>query len=157
VRRRFAAKAADRREQPNFLQSGRGFVKLRTVTDRNEPSRPLTALQQAIVDFLWSGGPASAEQVREALLPERPLTDSSVRTLLRRLEAQGHLRHRVRGQTYLYEAVASSRTLAARAVREMIERFWAGSAEQFVLGMVDDKVLSAEQLERLTRKVKKRR
>jgi predicted transcriptional regulator len=80
-----------------------------------------------------------------------------VRTLLRRLEAQGHLRHRVRGQTYLYEAVASSRTLAARAVREMIERFWAGSAEQFVLGMVDDKVLSAEQLERLTRKVKKRR
>jgi BlaI family transcriptional regulator, penicillinase repressor len=113
------------------------------VTYRNEPSRPLTALQQAIVDFLWSGGPASAEQVREALLPERPLTDSSVRTLLRRLEAQGHLKHRVRGQTYLYEAVASSRSLAARAVREMIERFWGGSAKDFLASMVDEKVLPA--------------
>jgi BlaI family penicillinase repressor len=125
------------------------------MTDRNTKTRALTVLQQAIVDFLWSDGPATADQVREALLPKHPLKDSSVRTLLRRLEAQGHLKHKVNGQTFLYEAMAPSHSLAARTVRGLIERFWAGSAEQFVVGMVDEKVLSAEQLERLAKKVRK--
>jgi len=35
----------------------------------------------------------------------------------------------------------------------LIERFWAGSAEQFVVGMVDAKVLPVETLRRLARKV----
>jgi len=39
-------------------------------------------------------------------------------------------------------------------VRQLIERFWAGSAEQFVVGMVDEKVLSIEELRRLAKKVK---
>jgi predicted transcriptional regulator len=127
------------------------------VTDRNNKARLLTALQQAIIDFLWSHGSATAEQVREALMPQHPLKDSSVRTLLRRLEEKGHLRHHVERQVFLYEAVAPSQSLATRTVQQLIERFWAGSAEQFVVGMVDEKVLSPEQLERLARKVRNRK
>ncbi len=124
------------------------------MTVRNKTHRPLTELQQAIVDFVWSKGPANAEQIREALMPEHPLKDSSVRTLLRRLEAQGHLSHKLSGQTFLYEAKAPSQSLAARTVRQLIDRFWSGSAEEFVVGMVDQKVLSVEELQRLARKVK---
>ena len=124
------------------------------MTLRNRTHRPLTELQQAILDFLWSEGPATAEQVREALLAKHPLKDSSVRTLLRRLESQGHLHHRLEGKTFLYTAVAPPRSLAARTVRQLIERFWGGSAEQFVVGMVDEKVLTLEQIQRLARKVK---
>lgn len=124
------------------------------VTLRNLTHRPLTELQQAILDFIWSKGPTTAEQVREALLPKHPLKDSSVRTLLRRLESQGHLNHRLEGKTFLYTAVAPARSLAARTVRQLIDRFWGGSAEQFVVGMVDEKVLTAEQLRRLAGKVK---
>ena len=54
----------------------------------------------------------------------------------------------------MYQAAASSSSLAARTVRQLIERFWAGSAEQFLVGMVDEKVLSVEQLQRLAKKVK---
>ena len=92
--------------------------------------------------------------MREALLPKHPLKDSSVRTLLRRLESQGYLSHRLAGQTFVYRATAPARSVAARAVRNIIERFWAGSAEQFVAGMVDEKVLSIEELQRLAKKVK---
>jgi BlaI family penicillinase repressor len=106
------------------------------------------------VDFLWAEGPATAEKVREALLPKHPLKDSSIRTLLRRLEAQGYIGHRLDGKAYLYQAKAPSRSLAARAVRNMIDRFWGGSAEEFVVGMVDEKVLSAEELQRLAKKVR---
>ncbi len=126
------------------------------MTGRNK-QRPLTELQQAIIDFLWSHGPATADQVREALLPIHALKDSSVRTLLRRLEAQEHLSHTVNGQTFLYRAKAPSHSLAARMVRQLIDRFWAGSAEEFVVGMVEEKVLSAEQLERIARKVGNRK
>jgi predicted transcriptional regulator len=117
-------------------------------------SKPLTKLQQAILDYIWSNTTATAEQVREAIAREHPLGESSIRTLLRRLEAQGYLSHTTEGQTFVYRATAARGSVAAGAVRSVIERFWAGSVEQFVLGMVDEKVLTPAQLDKLARKVR---
>jgi predicted transcriptional regulator len=127
------------------------------VTTRNTQSRPLTGLQQAILDVLWGGGAATAEMVREALQPRHRLKDSTVRTLLRRLEAKGHVRHRVEGRVFVYEATVRPRRLAARAVQQVIERFCSGSVEQFLLGMVDEQVVSAEEIQRLARKIRSRK
>ena len=92
--------------------------------------------------------------MREAIAAEHPLKESSIRTLLRRLEAQGYLAHAVEGQTFVYSATTARESVAAGAARSVIDRFWAGSVEQFVLGMVDENVLTAAQLEKLARKVK---
>jgi len=124
------------------------------MTLRNRSSQPITELQQAILDFIWSEGAATAEQVREALLPAHSLKDSSVRTLLRRLEERGYLRHKVEGKVFVYEAKVPSRSVAARAVQQIIDRFCSGSVEQFLVGMVDEKVLSLGEMRRLARKVK---
>jgi predicted transcriptional regulator len=124
------------------------------MTQRNSSSHPITELQQAILNLIWSQGSATAEQVREALLPAYPLKDSSVRTLLRRLEARGYLGHRVEGKVFVYEARVPSRSVAARAVQHIIDRFCSGSVEQFLVGMVDEKVLAIDELQRLARKVK---
>lgn len=124
------------------------------MTNRNTSTRPLTELQQAILDIIWTAGAATAEQVREALLPGHRLKDSSVRTLLRRLEARGYLTHRLDGKIFVYRAAVHSRSVAARAVRHIIERFCSGSVEQFLAGMVDEKVLSIAEIERLARKVR---
>jgi BlaI family penicillinase repressor len=127
------------------------------MTYRNITSRPLTELQQDILDFIWSNGPATAEQVREALLPRHPLKDSSVRTLLRRLEARGYLSHRLDGKNFVYQAAVPSRSVAARAVQHIIDRFCSGSAELFLSGMVDEEVLSIEEIRRLARKVRNKK
>ena len=127
------------------------------MTVRNITAQPLTELQQAILDFIWERGPATAEQVREALLPGRPLNDPTVRTLLRRLEARGFLTHRTDGKLYVYQAKVAQHSVAARAVRHIIDRFCAGSAEQFLTGMVNEKVLTIEQIRRLVKKVKGQR
>ncbi len=124
------------------------------MTSRNGQ---LTELQHAILNLVWAKGEASAEVIREALAPKHPLKDSSVRTLLRRLEAQGYLSHTVQDKTFVYRATSPSQNLAARAVRQIIDRFCAGSVEQFLTGMVDEKVLSAEQIEQLARKVRKQK
>ncbi len=124
------------------------------MTNRNTLARPLTELQQAILDFIWAIGSATAEQVREALFSRHPLKDSSVRTLLRRLEVRGYLSHRLEGKVFVYRAAVPSRSVAARAVRQIIERFCSGSVEQFLVGMVDEKVLSIDEIQRLARKVR---
>ena len=125
------------------------------MTQRNK--RPLTDLQQAIVDFVWRSGGATAEQVREGLAPRHQLKDSTVRTLLRRLEERDYLSHRVEGKVFVYEAAAAPRSLAARSVQQIIERFWSGSAEQFLAGMVDEKVLTPAQIRKLAEKIRNRR
>jgi BlaI family transcriptional regulator, penicillinase repressor len=127
------------------------------VTLGSIKQKTLTELQQAILDFVWARGTATAEQTREAIAAKHPLKESSVRTLLRRLESYGYLTHAVEGKTFVYRATTARRSIAAGAVRSIIERFWAGSAEQFLAGMVDEKVLSVEQLERLSRKVRTRK
>lgn len=129
-------------------------VTLSSVTISNGSVRPLTQQQQAVLDFVWSNGSATADEVRESLLPKHPLKDSSVRTILRRLEARGYLKHRLEGKTFVYEAKTSATHVAVRTVRHLIERFWEGSAEQFIAGMVDAKVLTPQALQRLARKVK---
>ncbi len=117
----------------------------------------LTELQQTILEFLWTNGSGTAEQVREALLRKHPLKDSSVRTLLRRLEERGYLSHRLDGKVFVYEASLPSRRVAAHAVRHIIDRFCAGSVEQFLVGMVDEKVLSPDEIRRLARQVRNRK
>ena len=127
------------------------------MTSRNKSTHPLTDLQQAILEFLWANGPATAEAIREGILRQHPLKDSSVRTLLRRLEARGLVNHTIEGKVFVYAAGVRSQHVATSAVRQIIQRFYSGSVEQLLVGMVDENVLTAADLERLAKKVRKRR
>jgi predicted transcriptional regulator len=127
------------------------------MTQRHNARRQPTDLQQAILDYIWEKGPVTSEQVREALQARHPLKDPSVRTLLRRLEERGYISHRVEGRLFMYRAKVHSRSVAARVVKQIIQRFCAGSAEQFLLGMVDEKVLSMDEIRRLAKKAGKQK
>jgi len=105
------------------------------------------------MDYIWTDGPCSAEACREALAGSRPMKDSTVRTVLRRLEEKGYLTHEIDGRTFIYRAADARENVAVRAVKGIIDRFCGGSAEQLVLGMVDNAVLDRQQLERLARKI----
>ena len=125
------------------------------MTDRNITRAPLTDLQQAILDAIWTAGNATAEDLRAALRPRYTLKDSTMRTLLRRLESRGYLSHRRDGKVFVYRAAIAPRSVAARAVRAIIDRFCAGSAEQFLAGMVDERVVTAAEVQKLARKIRK--
>lgn len=87
----------------------------------------------------------------------RSLKETTVRTLLRRLEQKGYLKHKEEGRAYVYCAVEPARSLAARAVRQIIDRFCQGSVEELVSGMVQAKVLSAREMDGLEAFVKSRK
>jgi predicted transcriptional regulator len=113
----------------------------------------LGEVEQLVMDHIWSRGPTSSEACREALASSRPMKDSTIRTVLRRLEEKGYITHETEGRTFLYKASEGRQNVAVRAVKNIIDRFCGGSAEQLVLGMVDNAVLDRKQLERLARKI----
>jgi BlaI family transcriptional regulator, penicillinase repressor len=106
-----------------------------------------------VMDYIWSHGPSTSEACREGLAVSRPMKDSTIRTVLRRLEEKGYITHETEGRTFIYRAADARQNVAVRAVKSIIDRFCGGSAEQLVLGMVDNAVLDRRQLERLAQKI----
>lgn len=123
------------------------------INTRQARLRNLGEVEQSVMDYIWSHGPVTAEDCREGLATLRPMKDSTIRTVLRRLEEKGYLSHEVRGRTFIYRASDARENVAVKAVKGIIDRFCGGSAEQLVLGMVDNAVLDRKQLERVARRI----
>jgi len=111
----------------------------------------LGELERDILSIVWRMGQATAEKVREEV--ERPLKDSTIRTVLRRLEEKGYLEHSVDSRTFIYRPAESPQKVAARAVQHIVDWFCQGSVEELLVGLLDSKVVSRAELERLTRRV----
>jgi BlaI family transcriptional regulator, penicillinase repressor len=124
------------------------------MTNTRQPRlKNLGEVEQTVMDYVWSHGSTTAEACREALAPTRPMKDSTIRTVLRRLEEKGYVTHEIEGRTFIYKPSDKRQNVAVRAVKNIIDRFCGGSAEALVLGMVDNDVLDRKQLERLARKM----
>jgi len=118
----------------------------------DDPLPGLGALEREVMGLIWAYGALTAEAVRERL--PRRLKESTVRTVLRRLEEKGYVTHTVDGRTFIFQAAQARRQVAAKAVRRIIDWFCDGSVEEVLAGMVDAKILDQHQLDRLAKKIK---
>ena len=110
-------------------------------------------LERDVMQLVWAHAPITAEVVREKLA--RRLKESTVRTVLRRLEDKGYVEHIVDGRTYVYHAAQPRGRVAARAVQRIVDWFCNGSIEEVLVGMVDSAMLDQRQLRMLADKVAK--
>lgn len=108
-------------------------------------------LEREVMVLVWQHGPIIAETVRERL--DRPLKESTVRTVLRRLEEKGYVTHSIEGRTYVFQAVEARERVAAKAVRRIVDWFCNGSMDDVLVGMVDTQMLDRRQLEMLMAKI----
>jgi predicted transcriptional regulator len=116
-----------------------------------------TPLEQFIMDYVWAHPDCTAEMCREGLASRRALKDSTIRTILRKLEEKGYVNHKVDGRTFVYRARETRRNVAVQAAQQLIDRFCGGSVEELLVGLVDNQVLKPKQLERLAEKIAARR
>ena len=116
-----------------------------------ENSTELGDLERDVMQLLWAGGPMASEAVRERL--PRKLKESTVRTVLRRLEDKGFVTHSVEGRTYVFEASEPRRDVAARAVRRIVDWLCNGSVEEVLVGMADARMLDSRTLQRLAKRI----
>lgn len=108
-------------------------------------------LEREVMQLVWAKGPVTAESVREQL--RRRLKESTVRTVLRRLEEKGYVDHTVDGRTYVYRATRPRARVAAKAVQRIVDWFCNGSVEEVLVGMVDTAMLDQRQLRMLADKI----
>jgi BlaI family penicillinase repressor len=117
----------------------------------DESPPDLGDLEREVMQLVWAGGAVTAESVRERL--ERRLKESTVRTVLRRLEEKGYVSHTVEGRTYVYQATEARGRVAARAVQGIVDWFCNGSVEEVLVGMVDNAMLDRKRLRMLTDRI----
>jgi BlaI family transcriptional regulator, penicillinase repressor len=113
-------------------------------------------LERETLSAVWRSGAVTAEQVREELARPgigRSLKDSTVRTVLRRLEEKGYLRHSVDNRTFLYRPAESRQRVAGRAAKRIVDWFCEGSVEALLVGMVDSKMVDRDELQRLADRI----
>ncbi len=114
---------------------------------------PLSELENKVMAVVWERHEVTAEQVRGEFGKSQRLADSTIRTILRRLETKGYVAHRCEGRTYIYSPVVGSQNVAVDAVRSIIDRFCNGSVEALLVGMIDREVVSPEKLQELAARI----
>jgi predicted transcriptional regulator len=110
-------------------------------------------LEREVLNLVWKHGPSTADAVQKLI--GRPLKESTVRTVLRRLEEKGYAHHTVDGRTYVYHAAEERSRVAAKAVQRIVDWFCNGSMEEVLVGMVDNAMLDQQQLRTLADQVAK--
>jgi predicted transcriptional regulator len=105
------------------------------------------------MNHVWNNPDCTAEECREAASSQRQLKESTIRTVLSRLEQKGLVSHETDGRSYRYRAATPQVSFAARAVKQIINQFCGGSVEQLLVGMVDHSVVDRRTLEKVARKM----
>jgi BlaI family penicillinase repressor len=113
----------------------------------------LGALERGVMQLIWTRGPVTADEVRKGL--KRRLKDSTIRTVLRRLEEKGYVSHTVDARTYVYAATEPRGKAAARTVQRIVNWFCEGSVDEVLVGMVENAMLDQRQVQMLADKIAK--
>jgi predicted transcriptional regulator len=115
------------------------------------PHAHLSRRERQIMDVIYKQGRATAAEVMENM--PSPPSYSAVRAMLRLLEDKGLVRHEQDGPRYVYLPTLSRDKARQSAMKQLLQTFFDGSAEQAVAALIDmsRSKLSGEELDRLSR------
>jgi BlaI family transcriptional regulator, penicillinase repressor len=113
----------------------------------------LGPLEHAVMQILWDRQQATSDEVRRALPQDQELKESTIRTILRRLEKKQYLEHHVEGRTFVYRPRVKPENVASRQVLGIINKLCRGSVERLLVGMVDDELITPDKLRELADRI----
>jgi predicted transcriptional regulator len=113
----------------------------------------ITDRQFEALRILWEYGPLTVRQVMEHLPRGDRQPYTTVLGLLQNMEKAGLVRHQEEGLTYRYEPAVSRQEATRALLHDFLARFFRGSAEALVLGLVDTEALSPEDLREIEAKL----
>ena len=111
----------------------------------------ITELQLAILRLLWDRGEATVAELWEALHEQRGLAQTTVATLVARLQRRGIVKRRSRDRQYVYRATISESDVQHSMVSELTERLFAGDAAALVNHLIAASDMSPGDLARMKR------
>ncbi len=108
-----------------------------------------TALQLAILRVLWERGEATVNEIWEALHDERGLAQTTLATMLSRLEKRGAVGHRTDARQYVYRALVTEDAARHSMVSELTARLFEGDVPALVSHLLTAQDVSPGDRERI--------
>ena len=112
----------------------------------------LTELQLANMKVLWDRGEAGVQELHEALLRERRVAQSTIATLLSRMEKRGLVDRRVEGRQHLFRALVDEAQVRRSVVADfatLAGRLFEGDVATMVSHLLTARDVEADDLERI--------
>jgi predicted transcriptional regulator len=118
-------------------------------------SPALTDAEAQVMAILWRLETASVGDVVAALNKRRPVTYSTVQTILRILETKGYVTHDKVVRAFVYRAVVDERQARRRALRHLVSRLFDGSPALLVLNVLEDEDIDPTEREQLKKLIER--
>lgn len=115
------------------------------MTERQQ----LTELQIAVLRLLWDRGEATVAEIWEALYAERKLAQTTVATIVARLQRRGILSRRTRDRQFVYKTLLTEADVQHSMVSELTERLFAGDVTALVSHLLSASDMSPGDLARV--------
>src|SRR5215212_7983718 len=109
----------------------------------------LTELQIAILRLLWEQGELTVAQIWEHLYPRRKLAQTTVATVIARLQRRRILARRTRDRQFVYRPLVTEADIQHSMVSELTERLFAGDVTALVSHLLSARDLTPGDLARV--------
>src|SRR5438067_857483 len=106
----------------------------------------ITERQFAVLRVLWERGPLTVRELMEHLPHGDRQPYTTALGLVQTMEKAGLLAHEKEGLTHRYRPTVSRREATGSLLSDFLARFFHGSAEQLILGLVDAEQLAPDDL-----------
>ena len=115
-----------------------------------------TESELELLGILWERGPLTVRELFESVNVGRPVVYTGVLKLLQIMAEKGLVERDERERAHLYRAAVSQADTEQRFLRELSERFFAGSAAQLALRALQIEKASDQELEAIRQLIEKK-
>jgi len=123
---------------------------------RSEVPKP-TEGELELLRILWDRGPATVRGLFDAVNVERSVVYTGVLKLLQIMTDKGLVVRDERERAHVYRAAVARAETERQFVRELSERFFAGSAAQLALRALEMDTASDEELDEIRKLLRRKR
>jgi len=116
--------------------------------------QPLTELQIAILRLLWEQGELTVAQIWEQLYAERKLAQTTIATIVARLQRRRILARRTKDRQFVYRALVTEADVQHSMVSELTERLFAGDVTALVSHLLSARDMAPGDVARLRKMLK---
>ena len=110
-----------------------------------------------VMDVIWKYAPISTNEITDRLAKTKDWSPKTIYTMLSRLEKKGVIVHEKESRVFVYTPCVHKKDYTEAESRTLANRFFDGAMNHMVVSFLDQKELSAEDLDELQRVLDRKR
>jgi BlaI family penicillinase repressor len=126
------------------------------MTKKHELPKP-TEGELELLTILWNRGQATVRELFDAVNTKRPVVYTGVLKLLQIMTDKGLVERNESERAHVYRAAVAREETQQRFMREISDRFFAGSAAQLALRALEMEAASEEDLNEIRKLLRRKR